>query len=158
MRGHVCMHTHAPSLASPPPPLTCARLPAGQDKFTSLIYASFNGHVEAMRVLIEKGALIEAADKVRIHSQATTHARSQTLIHTCCTHWPANAQSSLAQPLIHTRMHTLARERTDMILFNLTHNAWAHVHAHACTVACVAAAAPDLRTLAGWVGRPVRHR
>jgi hypothetical protein len=37
--------------------------------------ASENGHVEAVRVLIEKGALIEAADKVRIHSHATTHAR-----------------------------------------------------------------------------------
>ena len=54
--------------------------------------ASQNGHVEAMRVLIEKGALIEAADEVRIHSHATAHARSQ--------------------PLIHTRMHTLACERT----------------------------------------------
>jgi hypothetical protein len=54
--------------------------------------ASMLGHVEAMRVLIEKGALIEAADKVRIHSHATTHARSQALIH--------------------TRMHTLAGERT----------------------------------------------
>ena len=54
--------------------------------------ASYNGHVEAVRVLIEKGALIEAADEVRIHPQATTHARSQ--------------------PLIHTRMHTLACERT----------------------------------------------
>ncbi len=31
---------------------------------------------------------------------------------------------------------------------------WARVHAnHACTLACVAAAAPDLRTLAGWAGR-----
>ncbi len=41
-----------------------------------------------------------------------------------------------------------------MILFNLTHNGWAHVHAHACTLACVAAAAPDLRTLApaGFAG------
>jgi hypothetical protein len=29
---------------------------------------------------------------------------------------------------------------------------------HACTVACVAAAAPDLRTLAGWLGRTARHR
>jgi hypothetical protein len=37
--------------------------------------ASDNGHVEAMRVLIEKGALIEAAQNVRIHSHATTHAR-----------------------------------------------------------------------------------
>jgi hypothetical protein len=37
--------------------------------------ASENGHVEAVRVLIEKGALIEAANKVRIHSHATTHAR-----------------------------------------------------------------------------------
>ena len=46
------------------------------------MYASQNGHVEAMRVLIEKGALIEAANKVRIHSHATTHARSQSLIHT----------------------------------------------------------------------------
>jgi hypothetical protein len=54
--------------------------------------ASYDGHVEAVRVLIEKGALIEAASNVRIHSHATTHARSQTLIH--------------------TRMHTLACERT----------------------------------------------
>jgi hypothetical protein len=28
----------------------------------------------------------------------------------------------------------------------------------ACTVACVATAAPDLRTLAGWLGRVARHR
>ena len=84
--------THAPSLASPPPPLTFARLPAGQDKATSLMKASQNGHVEAMQVLIEKGANLEAAEEVRIHSHATTHARSQTLIH--------------------TRMHTLACERT----------------------------------------------
>ena len=55
------------------------------------MYASQFGHVEAMRVLIEKGALIEAADEVRIHSHATAHARSQ--------------------PLIHTRMHTPACER-----------------------------------------------
>ena len=54
--------------------------------------ASLKGHVEAVRVLIEKGALIEAADKVGIHSHATTHARSQPLVHT---HLPANAQSSL---------------------------------------------------------------
>ena len=40
------------------------------------MYASVNGHVEAMRVLIEKGALIEAADKVRIHSHATTCAQA----------------------------------------------------------------------------------
>ncbi len=44
--------------------------------------------MEAVQVLIEKGALIEAADKVRIHSHATTYSRSQALIH--------------------TRMHTLA--------------------------------------------------
>ena len=56
------------------------------------MYTSENGHVESVRVLIEKGALIEAANKVRIHSHATTRARSQTLIH--------------------TRMHTLACERT----------------------------------------------
>jgi hypothetical protein len=30
------------------------------------MFSSKDGHVEAMRVLIEKGALIEAADKVRI--------------------------------------------------------------------------------------------
>ncbi len=88
---------HAPSLASPPPPLICSRLRlGGQNGATSLIFASEYGHVEAMRVLIEKGALIEAATNVRIHSHAKTHARSQTLIHTrTCTHWPANAQSSL---------------------------------------------------------------
>jgi hypothetical protein len=43
-----------------------------------------------------------------------------------------------------------------MILFNLSHNAWAHVHAtHVCTLACIAATDPDLRTLAGWLGRAV---
>jgi hypothetical protein len=42
------------------------------------------------------------------------------------------------------------------VLFNLTHDAWAHVHAthalahvHATHACAVAAAAPDLRTLAG---------
>ena len=38
--------------------------------------------MEAVRVLIEKGALIEAVNKVRLHSHATTHLRAQTLIHT----------------------------------------------------------------------------
>ena len=57
---------------------------------TALMAASALGHVEAVQVLIEKGALIEAADTVRIYSDATTHARSQTRIHT----------------------HTLANERT----------------------------------------------
>jgi hypothetical protein len=56
------------------------------------MFASYNGHVDAVQVLIEKGALIEAATKVRIHSHASTHVRSQTLIH--------------------TRMHTLTFERT----------------------------------------------
>jgi len=55
---------------------------AGQDGWTSLIKASENGHVEAMRVLIEEGALIEGASKVRMHSHATTRSRSQSLIHT----------------------------------------------------------------------------
>jgi hypothetical protein len=92
--------THAPSLASPPPPLTCTRLPRlpGQTGMTALMQASQRGHVEAVRLLIDKGALIEAVDKVRIHSHATTHARSETLIHThTCTHLPANAQSSLVK-------------------------------------------------------------
>jgi hypothetical protein len=54
------------------------------------MFATWNGHVEAIQVLIEKGAVIEAAEEVRIHSHATTHARSQTLLHTrmqtlaCC--------------------------------------------------------------------------
>jgi hypothetical protein len=74
-----------------PSPVHDCRL-AGQTGATSLMFASQNGHVEAVRVLIEEGALIEAANKVRIHSHATAHTRSQTLIH--------------------TRMHTLACERT----------------------------------------------
>jgi hypothetical protein len=69
-------HVHVPSFASPPPPLTFARLPAGwQHGATSLMMASQKDHVEAVRVLIEKGALIEAADEVRLHSHASTHAR-----------------------------------------------------------------------------------
>jgi hypothetical protein len=59
------------------------------------MFASYDGHVDAMRVLIEKGALIEAADEVRIHSHATTHARSQSLIY--------------------TRMHTLACEPHNLV-------------------------------------------
>ena len=51
------------------------------------------GHVEAVRVLIEKGANLEAANKVRIHSHATAPARSQ-------------------KPHAHTHIHTLACERT----------------------------------------------
>jgi hypothetical protein len=90
--AHVNAPTHAPSLASPPPPLTCACRLAVQNGWTALIKASMCGHVEAVRVLLEKGALIEAADKVRIHSLATTHARSQFLMH--------------------THMHTLACEHT----------------------------------------------
>ncbi len=82
-------------VAAAAPDLHACRL-GGQNGATSLILASEYGHVEAMRVLIEKGALIEAAQEVRIHSHATTHARSQALMHTrTCTHWPANAQSSL---------------------------------------------------------------
>ena len=68
---------------------------AGQNGLTSLMWASDSGHVEAMRVLIEKGALIEAADEVRIHSHAATRARSQSLIH--------------------TRMHTLACEPHNLV-------------------------------------------
>jgi hypothetical protein len=90
MHGHAC--TVACVTAAAPDLCAHACRLAGQDGWTSLIWASKNGHVDAMRVLIEKGALIEAADEVRIHSHTSTHARSQTLIH--------------------TRMHTLACERT----------------------------------------------
>jgi ankyrin repeat protein len=70
-----CVAAAAPDLR------TLAGWLAGQNGWTSLMWASESGHVEAVRVLIEKGALIEAADKVRIHSHATTRALSQTLIH-----------------------------------------------------------------------------
>jgi ankyrin repeat protein len=72
---HAC--TVACVAAAAPDLRTLAGWLAGQNGWTSLIWASQSGHVEAMRVLIEKGALIEAADKVRIHSQATTpHIRA----------------------------------------------------------------------------------
>jgi hypothetical protein len=89
---HAC--TVAGVAAAAPDLRTLAGWLAGQIGATSLIKASEKCHVEAMRVLIEKGALIEAATKVRIHSHATTHVRSQTLIHT------------------HTHAHTGLRERT----------------------------------------------
>ena len=38
--------------------------------------ASENGHVEAIQVLIEKGALIEAATNVRIHTRMQPHMRA----------------------------------------------------------------------------------
>ena len=88
--------THACTLAcvaaAAPDAHACRPRLAGQVGATSLMAASGFGHMEAVRVLIEKGALIDAADMVRIHLHATTHARSQTLIH--------------------THMHTLACERT----------------------------------------------
>ena len=40
------------------------------------MWASQEGHVEAIQVLIEKGALIEAADKVRIHTRMQPHMRA----------------------------------------------------------------------------------
>jgi hypothetical protein len=87
---HAC--TIACVAAAAPDLRTLAGWLAGQSGSTSLMKASENGHVEAMRVLIEKGANVEAVSKVRIHSHATTRARSQALIH--------------------TRMHTLVCERT----------------------------------------------
>jgi hypothetical protein len=73
VHAHAC--TVACVAAAAPDLHTLAGWLAGQDGWTSLIWASYNGHVEAMRVLIEKDALIEAASNVRIHSHATTHAR-----------------------------------------------------------------------------------
>jgi hypothetical protein len=68
---------------------------AGQNGMTALMYASASGHVEAVRVLIEKGANLEAADKVRIHSHATTHMHAHNPSYTyTCIPFPANAQSS----------------------------------------------------------------
>jgi hypothetical protein len=47
--------------------------------------------VEAVRVLIEKGALIEAAQEVRIHPQQP-HMRAHNPSYThACTLWPASA-------------------------------------------------------------------
>ncbi len=52
--------------------------------------------MDAARVLIEKGANLEAAIEVRIHSHASIHARTQIFILThTCTHLPETAQSSL---------------------------------------------------------------
>jgi hypothetical protein len=94
MGTRACTHTCTVACvaAAAPDLRTLAGWLAGQSGQTSLMLSSQFGHVEAMRVLIEKGALIEAADEVRINSHGTTHARSQTRIH--------------------TRMHTLSCERT----------------------------------------------
>jgi hypothetical protein len=62
--------TRAYTHASPPLPLTSRD---GQGGVTSLMLASQNGHVEAVRVLIKNGALIEAATEVHIHAHASTH-------------------------------------------------------------------------------------
>jgi hypothetical protein len=40
------------------------------------MYASYDGHEEAVRVLIEKGALIEAATNVRIYTRKQPHMRA----------------------------------------------------------------------------------
>jgi hypothetical protein len=71
-----------------------ADLHAGQTGVTSLMAASRFGHVEAVRVLIEKGALIDAVNEVRIHSQPHMRAHKPSYTHTG-THLPANTQSSL---------------------------------------------------------------
>ena len=85
-----CVAAAAPDLR------TLAGWLAGQNGWTSLIWASQSGHVEAMRVLIEKGALIEAATNVRIQTRMQPHMRAHKPSYThACTHWPANAESSL---------------------------------------------------------------
>jgi hypothetical protein len=77
-------HVHAPRMhcrlrrRRRPLPAHACRL-AGQGGWTSLINASQNGHVDAMRVLIEKGALIEAAQNVRIHTRMHTLACERTI-------------------------------------------------------------------------------
>ena len=71
---HAC--TVACVAAAAPDLHTLAGWLAGQDGWTSLIWASYNGHVEAMRVLIEKGALIEAATNVRRHTRMQPHMRA----------------------------------------------------------------------------------
>ena len=85
MHGHTCMHpacTVACVAAAAPDLRTLAGWLAGQNGFTSLMLASQNGHVEAMRALIEKGALIEAASKVCTHTLACKHICALTNPHT----------------------------------------------------------------------------
>jgi ankyrin repeat protein len=89
---NLIMHRHTCTVACVVATVPDLRTLAGQKGWTSLMLASDNGHVEAVRVLIEKGANVEAAATVRLHSHATTHARSKTLVH--------------------TRMHTRACEHT----------------------------------------------
>ncbi len=53
------------------------------------MWASQNGHVEAVQVLIENGALIEAADKVRIHSHVHAPSLSSPPPPLTCARLPA---------------------------------------------------------------------
>jgi hypothetical protein len=57
------LHAHVACVAAAAPDLR-----DGQGGITSLMLASQNGHVEAMMVLIDKGANLEAVHTVPIHS------------------------------------------------------------------------------------------
>ena len=63
IRTHVCPFSH---LVVSPLRLPCTA-PDPQDGDTPLHWACYNGHTEAALALIEKGANVDAADKVRGH-------------------------------------------------------------------------------------------
>ncbi len=72
------MYSCACSLSSNPIDLcTVITCECSQDHgMTALQWASFRGHAETVRVLVELGASLEAVDKVHIHAHA--------LAYTCC--------------------------------------------------------------------------
>ena len=72
------MYSCACSLSSNPIDLcTVITCECSQERgWTALLWASYCGHAETVRVLVELGASLEAVDKVHIHAHA--------LAYTCC--------------------------------------------------------------------------
>ncbi len=80
MYAKLYMYSCACSLSSNPIDLftviTCECWQDPDSRKTALLWASYNGHADTVRVLVELSASLEAVDKVHIHAHA--------LAYTCC--------------------------------------------------------------------------
>ncbi len=77
---------------------------------TALLWASYIGHADTVRVLVELGASLEAVDKVNIHAHA--------LAYTCC----IKAVSGIMRIYIHDDDIFFPSPKSDHLIFSFANN------------------------------------